>query len=89
MPDVRTDTLKPELIIPQQTPQISIPIEPIPVQSISNNEKKDELLLNVNEEELIEHGSHTSNKILDDLNDLHFEENDKNKDETESEGKKI
>jgi len=52
------------------------------VQSISVDEKKDELLLNVDDEEPIEHrNNNTSNRILEDLNDLRFEENNKNKDE--------
>ncbi len=74
LPDVRTDILKPEVIMPQQS-QISIPILPTLIQSISINEKKDELLLNVDEEESIEHTNNTSNRILEDLNDLLFEEN--------------
>jgi hypothetical protein len=54
------------------------------MQSISTDERKDELLLNVDDEEPIEHGqNNTSHKILEDLNDLRFEENGKNKDEIE------
>jgi hypothetical protein len=54
------------------------PILPTPpVQSVVVNEKKDELLLDVNEEEPIEHNNNTSNGILDDLNDLTFEQYEK------------
>ncbi|CAF2781817.1 unnamed protein product [Rotaria sp. Silwood2] len=77
LPDVETDTLKPESIITQQ-PQVSIPILPTPMPSISINKTTDELLLNVDEDE---HVNSPSTKILDELNDLHFEHNDENKDD--------
>ncbi len=44
------------------------------IQSNSVEEKKDELLLNVDEDDTEHQGNNTSNKILDDLNDLRFDE---------------
>jgi len=44
------------------------------IQSNSVEEKKDELLLNVDGEDTEHQGNSTSNKILDDLNDLRFDE---------------
>ncbi|CAF5036738.1 unnamed protein product, partial [Rotaria sp. Silwood1] len=38
-------------------------------------------LFNVDENEVIEHVNNPSTRILDELNDLHFEKNDKNKDD--------
>ncbi|CAF0921488.1 unnamed protein product [Adineta steineri] len=73
-PDVNTDTLKPESVIPQSSP-ISISEEvPIPIQSTTIDEKQDELLLNVDEEQ--PNIDHTSTRILDDLSDLKFDQND-------------
>jgi hypothetical protein len=48
---------------------------PTPVQTVAINEKKDELLLNVDEETPIDHENNTSTKILEDLCDLQFEQN--------------
>ncbi|CAF3840114.1 unnamed protein product [Rotaria sp. Silwood1] len=80
LPDVEADILKPELIIPQPS-HISIPMTPITMPSISINKTTDELLFNVDENEVIEHVNNPSTRILDELNDLHFEKNDKNKDD--------
>ncbi len=44
------------------------------IQSNSVEEKKDELLLNVDVDDTEHQGNNTSNKILDDLNDLRFDE---------------
>ncbi|CAF1258335.1 unnamed protein product [Rotaria sp. Silwood1] len=80
LPDVEADILKPELIIPQPS-HISIPMTPITMPSISINKTTDELLFNVDENEVIEHVNNPSTRILDELNDLHFEQNDNNKDD--------
>ncbi|CAF3788264.1 unnamed protein product [Rotaria sp. Silwood1] len=80
LPDVEADILKPELIIPQPS-HVSIPMTPIAMPSISINKTTDELLFNVDENEVIEHVNNPSTRILDELNDLHFEKNDKNKDD--------
>ena len=62
LPEVQTDTLKPEVTIPQSSPT-----------SVKSTD--DDLLLSVNEKETVEEKNSTSNQILDDLNDLKFEEN--------------
>ncbi len=61
---------------------------------LPTNEKKDELLFNVDDEEPIEHMNNASARILEDLNDLTFEHKDENKTEvnliqTELEGERI
>ena len=69
LPDVRTDTLKPESINPQQ---LQVPVTLM--QSNSIEEKTDDLLLDVDGEETKEQGNQISNQILQDLNDLQFDE---------------
>jgi hypothetical protein len=62
-------------MISQQT-TISAPILPTPVELPTINEKKDDLLLDIDEDKAIEHVNNTSTKVLEDLNDLKFEQND-------------
>ncbi|CAF4052372.1 unnamed protein product [Rotaria sp. Silwood2] len=76
LPDVETATLQPEIVNPQpQTPTNIISNSP----SITTNEpvqelKQDELLFTNDEEEKIEHVTNTCVKILEDLSDLQFEQ---------------
>jgi len=63
---------------------------PTPVQLLPTNEKKDELLFNVDDEEPIDHMHNTSARILEDLNDLTFEnKTEVNLIQTELEGESI
>ena len=73
MPDVTVDTLQPESISPKE-PHISLPDVPTTVQSTPSDEKQDELLFNVDEQD--SNSNHPLPKILDDLNDLTFEQHD-------------
>ncbi|CAF0879781.1 unnamed protein product [Adineta ricciae] len=77
LPDVTVDTLQPESISPKE-PNISLPDLPTTVQSTSTDEKHDELLFNVDEQDAIL--NHPLPKILDDLNDLTFDQHDPNPD---------
>ncbi len=82
MPDVQTATLQPEIITPQ-TP-ISNNTNPVLVLNEPVIEtKKEELLLTTDEEEQIEHVTNTCAHILEDLNDLQFEQQEEIKKEKE------
>ncbi|CAF3551978.1 unnamed protein product [Rotaria sp. Silwood1] len=76
LPDVQTVTLQPEIVNTHlQTPTNIMPIS----STITTNEpviesKTEELLFTNDEEEKIEHVTNTCAKILDDLNDLQFEQ---------------
>jgi len=83
LPDVETATLQPEILtppapIPNHTSPVSVSNEPV-IES-----KNDELLLTTDEEEQIEHVKNTCAHILEDLNDIQFEQQeeiDKEKEE--------
>ena len=83
LPDVTVDTLQPESISPKE-PTISLPDVPTTVQSTSTDEKHDELLFNVDEQDANLHNPLP--KILDDLNDLTFEQHDPNPNQTDPSG---
>jgi hypothetical protein len=86
LPDVETATLQPELLIPQS--QTSMNTIPAPLPASTNEpiveSTKDEVLLTTDEEEQIEQVTNTCAQILEDLNDLQFEQQeeiDKEKEE--------
>lgn len=81
--------MKPERNITEsQAP--AIPISTSPVQSFPIKEQKNEVLFNVDNEEPVEHANNSSARILDDLNDLQFEQKDGLiTDENPSTGKRI
>ena len=76
---MEADTLKPESVASQQS-DLSIPTLPTTVPSLPINEKTDELLLNIDEDEATEHDNRAT-RILDELTDLKFELNSRDKNE--------
>jgi predicted transcriptional regulator len=83
LPDVQTATLQPEIL----TPHTSVSNDPTPIIAPSEpviEPKQEELLLTTDEEEHIEQVSNRCAEILEDLNDLQFEQQeefDKEKEE--------
>ncbi|CAF3795516.1 unnamed protein product [Rotaria sordida] len=72
LPDVETATLQPEIVNTQ--PQTSTDIIPNPINESVIESKQDELLFTNDEKEQIEHVTNTCAQILEDLNDLQFEQ---------------
>ncbi|UJR31968.1 hypothetical protein I4U23_019441 [Adineta vaga] len=73
LPDVTVDTLKPESIS-SNVSRVSLPDVPTDVQSNPIDEKDNELLLNIDEQE--SEINIPTTRILADLNDLTFEQHD-------------
>ncbi|UJR14770.1 hypothetical protein I4U23_001758 [Adineta vaga] len=83
LPDVETAILQPEIINSQvKNIQENIPNESLPI--LPDDSKKDELLLTTDEEEQIEQVSTNCAQILEDLNDIQFEQQEEiNKEQEE------